>query len=554
MALPIIFRGDVPPDEVNEFFKHVCPPGFGGDNPDPQPPTFAFRRNLLVGIDLELPDGGKVKMWVIEDPDAPDAERRTFPSRTIRIPRDAVVNADVGCQGGTHTIHWHGIEPSPMNDGVGKHSFEVTGHFNYQFQPRNAGTFFYHCHKNTPLHFEMGLYGLLLIDPPKPAGSTIEGPPYPNGGPGFAAAFNPPDHVIPYDVEAFWVADSIDSRWHELGHDAFMQACDPDDPANPDDFTQDGILNDFRPDIFVLTGIPRRINDPTPFTAADHPLFGPVVAPTVQVGQTLLVRTLNADYIVQQFTLGIDAEVIAMDGKALGVPPFQQYSHPFQLPAGTPFRLTSAMRWDLMVKPTTPGTFPVKVEFFNQISGELLYTARTTINVTGSAASSISGNVTSGGVPLAGVTMTLGGAASATAITDAAGNYSFAGLADGAYTVTPSLAGFAFTPPSSPVTVSSGNVTNVNFVGTPAVGFSVSGTVRTPAGLPIAGVIMGLSGAVTKTVLTDTAGNYSLTGLPNGSYTVTPSRAGLAFTPPSRNVTISGGNVTSQDFTGRRVR
>lgn len=378
MALPIISRGLMPADKVAEFNKFTSPPGFGGENTDPQPPDFTFKRNLLVGFDLVMADGGKVPMWIIEDPD--DGQNgRTFPSKTLRIPRDAIVQVDVGGQGGAHTIHWHGIEPTPMNDGVGKHSFEVTGHFIYQFQPRQAGTFVYHCHKNTVLHFEMGLYGLMLIDPPKPAGSTTAGPPYQDGGPGFAAAFNPAtDHVIPYDREAFWVADSIDSRWHSLGHDAFMQKSDSQDPVNPDNFTQDGILNDFRPDIFLLSGVPRRINDSTPFTAADSPL----IAPTVKVGQTLLIRTTNADYLTQRFTLGIDADVIAMDGHALGVPPFQQYSRPYRLPAGTPFRLTSAMRHDLIVRPTTAGTFPATVEFFDAVSGRKYYTARTTITVT----------------------------------------------------------------------------------------------------------------------------------------------------------------------------
>src|SRR6266568_309542 len=135
MAITIVPRGDVPANQVNEFFKFTSPPESGGPNPDPQPPTFTFKRNLLVGIDLNLPDGGKVPMWIIEDPDAPDAEQRTFPSRTLRIPLNALVNADANCQGNTHTIHWHGIEPTPMNDGVGHLSFEVNGHFNYQFQP-----------------------------------------------------------------------------------------------------------------------------------------------------------------------------------------------------------------------------------------------------------------------------------------------------------------------------------------------------------------------------------------------------------------------------------
>lgn len=387
MALPIVSRGEMMPDEAAVFHKFVCPPGNGGIDKSPdliEPPDFTLNRTLLVGIDLELPDGGRVPMWIIQDPDDP-VNGRTFPSPTIRVPQGALVHADVLCQGNTHTIHWHGIEPSPMNDGVGKHSFEVNGHFIYQFQPRDAGTYFYHCHKNTTLHFEMGLYGMLIVDPPDPSAPGVPIT-YRTGGPGFAARFNPQalvltDHAIHYDVEAFWVADSIDSRWHTLGHDAFMQKCDADDPINPDNFTQDGILNDFRPDIFLMTGIPRRKGDPTPFTAANNPLFGPLVAPTVKVGQTLLIRVQNADYIIHQVTLGIDAEVIGMDGRALGVPPFQQYSRPFTLPAGTPFRLTSAMRHDLIVRPSVAGPVPATVEFLNQITGEKLYTARTTITV-----------------------------------------------------------------------------------------------------------------------------------------------------------------------------
>jgi FtsP/CotA-like multicopper oxidase with cupredoxin domain len=381
MPIPIIPRGDVPANEVGHFLKLVSPPTFSGSNPDPQIPTITLRRKLMVGIDLVLADMGRVPMYIIEDPDAPDAERRTFPSRPIRIPLGAIVQADVSASTNTHTIHWHGIEPTPMNDGMGHTAFELTSSFTYQFQPREPGTYFYHCHKNTVLHFELGMYGLLLVDPPDPAapGTPVT---YPVGGPGFAAMYNSgaialSDHVVHYDKEAFWVADSIDTRWHSLGHNAFMQSINESEPMNPSTFSQDGFLNDFRPDIFVLSGLPRRKNDPAPYTTAESPL----VAPTIGVGQTLLIRVVNADYLIQQFTLGIDAEVIAMDGHALGVPPLHQYSRTFRLPANTPFRLTSAMRWDLIVKPTATGVFPATVEFLNQITGQHLYTAHTTITV-----------------------------------------------------------------------------------------------------------------------------------------------------------------------------
>jgi hypothetical protein len=43
-------------------------------------------------------------------------------------------------------------------------------------------------------------------------------------------------------------------------------------------------------------------------------------------------------------------------------------------------------------------------------------------------------------------------------------------------------------------------------------------------------------------------GDYTLTGLSNGNYTITPSLVGYRFFPPSQNVTISGSNVTGVNF------
>ena len=103
MAIKILPRGDVPPNEIDEFFKFACPPHYNGPNPDPQPPTFSLSLKLKVNFDLVLRDGGKVKMWIIEDRDARDALlplpkdilRRSFPSPTLRIPLNAMVIADV---------------------------------------------------------------------------------------------------------------------------------------------------------------------------------------------------------------------------------------------------------------------------------------------------------------------------------------------------------------------------------------------------------------------------------------------------------------------------
>jgi len=78
---------------------------------------------------------------------------------------------------------------------------------------------------------------------------------------------------------------------------------------------------------------------------------------------------------------------------------------------------------------------------------------------------SISGQVTANGSGLSGVGVALSGASSATTITDADGNYAFTDLYNGIYTVTPSKAGWTFTPASSPQTVSGADTPGVDFIG-----------------------------------------------------------------------------------------
>lgn len=76
---------------------------------------------------------------------------------------------------------------------------------------------------------------------------------------------------------------------------------------------------------------------------------------------------------------------------------------------------------------------------------------------------SVTGTVLSGGLPLAGVTVTLSGPSSAVFTTDASGNYSFGGLASGTYSVTPSLAGYMFFPTYRSVYLYGNNGDGFNF-------------------------------------------------------------------------------------------
>jgi inhibitor of cysteine peptidase len=162
---------------------------------------------------------------------------------------------------------------------------------------------------------------------------------------------------------------------------------------------------------------------------------------------------------------------------------------------------------------------------------------------------SISGQATLTGSGLSNVTMALSGASSATTITDASGNYTFTGLDNGSYTITPSRTGFTFSPTSSTLTVSGADMTPVNFAATPvqAVTYSISGQ-ATWSGSGLVNVRMDLSGTTSGSVTTDASGNYTFTGLNNGTYTVTPNKPDVTFSPASSSQTVSGANITAVNF------
>ncbi len=77
--------------------------------------------------------------------------------------------------------------------------------------------------------------------------------------------------------------------------------------------------------------------------------------------------------------------------------------------------------------------------------------------------------------------------------------------------------------------------------------FSISGTVSPSASG--SGTMLTLIGTESSTTTADASGNYSFTGLTNGSYTVTPSKTGVVFAPTSQAVTLSGASMTAINFT-----
>jgi len=166
---------------------------------------------------------------------------------------------------------------------------------------------------------------------------------------------------------------------------------------------------------------------------------------------------------------------------------------------------------------------------------------------------SISGKVTLAGSGLTGVTMALSGASSATTTTDNVGNYTFIGLDNGSYTVTPSKMGFTFGPTDNTQTVSGANITGVNFTATQlqANVYNIFGSVYAGSSTDntgLIGVTMTLSGASSATTTTDIYGTYQFISLANGSYTITPSKPGFTFSPASSTQTVSNADITGVRF------
>ena len=90
---------------------------------------------------------------------------------------------------------------------------------------------------------------------------------------------------------------------------------------------------------------------------------------------------------------------------------------------------------------------------------------------------------------------------------------------------------------------------DVIFNTTVAPTWSISGTIS-----PVAagnGASVTLTGVASTSTSADSGGNYTFSGLSNGSYTVSPSKVGYSFTPANQPVTISGANVTGTNFTGQ---
>ncbi|MGB7922397.1 MAG: SBBP repeat-containing protein [Pyrinomonadaceae bacterium] len=148
---------------------------------------------------------------------------------------------------------------------------------------------------------------------------------------------------------------------------------------------------------------------------------------------------------------------------------------------------------------------------------------------------SISGRVTGfNDIGIGGVRVNLSGFRTASTVTDSNGNYSFKDLPAGEfYTVEPSKPGVTFTPATRTIQRLRNNQTAVDF----KAFVTITGKVRLAGTMTgLSGVTMSLGGSQTSTTTTNASGIYTFANLPaGGDYTVTPSKPGYTFSPPSRS-------------------
>lgn len=141
------------------------------------------------------------------------------------------------------------------------------------------------------------------------------------------------------------------------------------------------------------------------------------------------------------------------------------------------------------------------------------------------------------------VTITLSGDESASTVINDGETYTFT-VSDGSYQVTPSAAGYVFSPPGASVTVNGSNMTVYFEATASALSYTVSGLVTGAAN-----VTMNINGEATGSFVTGASGSiYTSPALAAGNYVLTPYLSGYAFTPANVSLSLSS-NTTSVNFT-----
>lgn len=145
---------------------------------------------------------------------------------------------------------------------------------------------------------------------------------------------------------------------------------------------------------------------------------------------------------------------------------------------------------------------------------------------------SVMGFVSLAGTPQQGIRVELSSPiGSGVAFTDGNGLYRISGMPNGEYQVTPVKAGETFRPASRVLTVDNADVIHMSFVMKGGTPHAITGHTS-----DIAGVKVTLAGDDPGAVLSQAGGAFTIPAVRLGSFTITPTKAGVTFTPASAEI------------------
>ncbi|THF68179.1 copper oxidase [Deinococcus sp. Arct2-2] len=117
-------------------------------------------------VQTEIAPGVSVQQWAFGFPGQP----ATVPGPELHVKLGEHVRITLhNTHDQPHALHLHGITSlSQEMDGVPHLSHEVLPgqSFTYEFVATEAGTHAYHCHFQTNVHLDMGMYGALIVEDP----------------------------------------------------------------------------------------------------------------------------------------------------------------------------------------------------------------------------------------------------------------------------------------------------------------------------------------------------------------------------------------------------
>ncbi len=206
------------------LFAAMAVPSWADDKPKLSPSPggmireFTFNLNVVKEYQLRPPVGmlseALVQLWAfgcrfsnftLPFPCYSMAEA-TLPGPLIRVDKGDLVRLTFNnTHSKPHTIHLHGFHRNNV-DGV----LPVPPHENFliEFVANPCGTYVYHCHINTPVHQDRGMYGQFIVDCPE----------------------SDPEMEAKVAHEFLVVVDEQPRGWEELGDD-------------PDPLTHEFIIN-----------------------------------------------------------------------------------------------------------------------------------------------------------------------------------------------------------------------------------------------------------------------------------------------------------------------